>query len=63
MHELKSAILAIFLKGLEVQPSKSNHSIGKIIFVLDADKHLERLKGKIRECLFFYVKIFENNNV
>ena len=30
----------------------------KIIFVLGADKYIERLEGKIRECLFFYVKIF-----
>ena len=30
----------------------------KILLVLGADEHLERLKGKIRKCLFFYVKIF-----
>ena len=29
-----------------------------IIFVLGADEYIERLEGKIRECLFFYVKIF-----
>ena len=27
------------------------------IFVLGADEYLERLEGKIRNCLFFYVKI------
>ena len=63
MHGLKSAILAIFQKGLDgharlVQPSKMHHSIWKIVFVLGADEYLERLEGKIRKCLFFYVKIF-----
>ena len=28
-----------------------------------ADKYLERLEGKIRKCLFFYVKIFKDNSV
>ena len=32
--------------------------IWKIIFVLGANKYLERLAGKIRKCLFLYVKIF-----
>ena len=63
MHGLKSAILAIFQKGLGwlcllVWPSKMHHSIWKILFVLGADEYLERLEGKIRKCLFFYVKIF-----
>ena len=39
-------------------PSKMRHSIWKILFVLGADEYLERLEGKIRKCLFFYVKIF-----
>ena len=30
----------------------------EIIFVLGADEYLKRLAGKIRKCLFFYVKIF-----
>ena len=30
---------------------------------MGADEYLERLKGKIRKCLFFYVKIFKNNSV
>ena len=38
--------------------SKTHHSISKILFVLGADDYLERLEGKIRKCLFFYVKIF-----
>ena len=42
----------------QVQPSKMHHSICKILFVLGADEYLERLEGKIRKCLFFYVKIF-----
>ena len=33
------------------------------MFVLGANEYLERLEGKIRKCLFFYVKIFENNSV
>ena len=31
---------------------------GRTIFVLGADENLERLEGKARKCLFFYVKIF-----
>ena len=63
MHGLKSAIVAIFSEGwdgraLLVQPSKMHHSIWKILFVLGANEYLERLEGKIRKCLFFYVKIF-----
>jgi hypothetical protein len=30
--------------------------------VLGADEYLERLEGKIKKCLFFYVKIFKNNS-
>ena len=48
----------IALQKKLVQPSKSNHSIWKILFVLGADEYIERLEGKIRKCLFFYVKIF-----
>ena len=29
----------------------------KILFVLGVNEYLERLEGKIRKCLFFYVKI------
>ena len=29
---------------------------------MGADEYLERLEGKIRKCLFFYVKIFKNNS-
>ena len=39
-------------------PSRIPHRNWKIIFVLGADEYIERLEGKIRECLFFYVKIF-----
>ena len=38
-------------------------SILKILLVLGADEYLERLEGKIRKWLFFYVKIFWNNSV
>ena len=30
----------------------------KFFFVLGAVKYLKRLEGKIRKCLFFYVKMF-----
>ena len=45
--------------ALLVQTSKMHHSIWKILFVLGADEYLERLEGKIRKSLFFYVKIFK----
>ena len=40
-----------------------HHSIWKILYVLGADEYLERLEGKIRKWLFFYVKILLNNSV
>ena len=40
------------------RPSRIPKKKRKIIFVLGADEYVERLEGKIRECLFFYVKIF-----
>ena len=60
VHELKSAILAIFQKGLCSASSalKNTSSIWKILFVLGADEYLERLEGKIKKCLFFCFKIF-----
>ena len=36
-------------------------SILIFFFVLGADEYLERLEGKIKKCLFFYVVIFEND--
>ena len=30
----------------------------ELLFVLGADEYLERLEGKIRKCIFFYVEIF-----
>ena len=39
------------------------HIIICFLFVLGADEYLKRLEGKIRKCLFFYVKIFSNNSV
>ena len=55
MHGLKSAILAIFQRGLgwlcPVSKALKNASSG-------ADEYLETLEGKIRDCLLFYVKIF-----
>ena len=48
-----------FMQGFfkECYLGKSNHSIGKITFVLCADEYLERLEGKVRKC-FFYFKIY-----
>ena len=62
-NNLKSAIIAIFRKGwdgrtLLVRASKTHYSIWKIIFVLGINKYVERPEGKIRRCLFFYVKTF-----
>ena len=45
------------------QPSKMHHSIWKFLFVLGADNYLQRLEGKIRKFLFFYIKIFKNNSM
>ena len=42
--------------ALLVRPSKMHHSIWKILFVLGANKYLERLEGKIRKCLFLLLK-------
>jgi hypothetical protein len=44
-------------------PSRIPHRNWKIIFVLGADEYIERLEGKIIECLFFYAKILYNNSV
>jgi hypothetical protein len=61
--DYKVPFLPFFRKGwdgraLLVRPSKMHHSFWKNLFVLGADEYLERLEGKIRKCLFFYVKIF-----
>ena len=45
-------------RALIVQPSRIPHRISKILFALGADGFLVMLEGKIRECLFFYVKMF-----
>ena len=44
-------------RALWVWPSKTHHSIWKILFVLDADKYLERLEGRIRNSLSLCYKI------
>ena len=59
MYGLKSVILAIFQKGLG-WPCPVSAALKN---VLGADEYLERLIGKIRKCLFFYVRIFYNNSV
>ena len=45
-------------RALLVRPSRIPYRNRKIIFVLSVDEYIERLEGKIKECLFFYVKIF-----
>ena len=42
---------------------KNASAFEKKIFVLGAYEYLKRLECKIRKCLFFYVKIYENNSV
>jgi hypothetical protein len=42
--------------ALSGRPSRIPHRNQKIIFVLGTNGYIERLEGKIRECLFFYVK-------
>ena len=67
MHRLKSAILAIFQRGLgwpcPVSAQKCIIAFETFFLFLGADEYLERLEGKIRKCLFFYVKLFWNNSV
>ena len=58
MQGLKSAILAIFSKGQD-----GRARISKDSFDLGSYEFLAILEGKIRKCLFFYVKIFQNNSV
>jgi hypothetical protein len=45
-------------RALLGRPSRIPHKNLKVIFAFGADEYIERLEGKIRECLFFYVKIF-----
>jgi hypothetical protein len=46
-----------------MNPSRIPQRISKNIFVLGSYEYLKRLEGKVRKCLFFYVKIFKNNSV
>ena len=39
--------------ALLVQPSKSNRGNWKVLFILGSYEYLERLKGKIRDGIFF----------
>ena len=48
---------------LLVQPSKSNCSNWKILFVLGSYEYLERLEGKIRDGIFFCVNKSDNYSV
>ena len=55
MHGLQSVILAIFQRGLGCP---CIIEFEKFFLFWDADEYLEILEGRIRKCLFFYVKIF-----
>ena len=45
-------------RALLGRPSKLPQRNQKIIFVLGTKEYVERREGKIREGLFFYVKMF-----
>ena len=46
-----------------VQPTKSNRGNWKILFVLGSYEYLERLEGKIRDGIFFFVNKSDNYSV
>jgi hypothetical protein len=50
--------LSMWIKVKNGIISKIPHRNSKILFVLGSYEYIERLIGKIRKCLFFYVKIF-----
>ena len=51
--EIYQEVLIQWIDWINWIISKSNHNIWKILFVLASYEYLERLKGKIRKCLFF----------
>ena len=53
-----SMCISMWINGII---SKIPHRNSKILFVLGSYEDLERLEGKSRKYLFFYVKIFWNN--
>ena len=53
-----SMCISTWIKWIIGIISKIPHRNSKILFVLGSYEYLERLEGKIRKCLFFYVKIF-----
>ena len=66
MQELKSAIMAIFQKRAgwpgPVSAALKNPSQDfkkSFCFDMSSYEHLKRLAGKVRKCLFFYVKILK----
>ena len=58
LFDLLLLVENIHIFGINWIISKMHHSIWKNIFVLWANEYLERLEGKIRKCLIFYVRIF-----
>ena len=68
MQGLRSAILAIFQKGLgwlspvSAAPQKVIVAI-VLLFVLGRYEYLKRLEGKIRDGIFFLFNILKNNSV
>ena len=50
-------------RAMLVRPSRIPRWIWKVLFDLGSYEFLAILEGKIRKCLFLYVKIFWNNSV
>ena len=46
-------------RALLVRPSKTHHSICKILFVLGADEYLERLEAKLQSAYSFMLKYYK----
>jgi hypothetical protein len=53
-----SMCISMWIKVNKWNYLKIPHRNPKILFVLGSYEYFERLEGKIRKCLSFYVKIF-----
>ena len=58
VSQAPSMCISMWIKWINGIISKIPHRNSKILFVWGSDEYLERQEGKIRKCLFFYVKIF-----
>ena len=63
MSQAPSKCLSVRILRINWIISRIPHRNSKILFVLGSCEYLERLEGKIRKYLLFYVKIFCNNSV